>query len=498
MDGTAAATPVARYPLALDMAVTIIAEDSESRNPGSDLVAWQCQVQRRDDAGESWRDAVEDDGAAEAFVDVLRHHVSPPIDGFRVVRLVPPPEATGERPVGADQTNTSVVVGERVVVKWNHRLTDTTHPGPLTLAHLNAVRFLGIPTVHGFLLWTTPNGNEVPVAVVSGYLPRARDGWHWCVALVEQRLGMPQRNTAIDTRRSRSSAAAAAAASAASRPLTPSTGALPVLDSWAEDFPARLGRTTAKLHLALATPSRLIPEPVSRVGAGAVRNWHAQARARLDECVRIAGSGVLEGLAEVLLPRVAAMTAAIDQLAELADDLPPDDLCGGPGGGILVQRVHGDLHAGQMLRWPGGIAVIDFDGNPVVDPVPGPGGDPAVQPAARDVAQMLRSLDYVGRAADKRGGFTATAAVDAWSITARRQMLDAYRRELAEAGHPELLDERLLAAFETEQVCRELIYAARHMPSWGYGPLAGIRMEYPVNGYPLDGTTASYAEPPLS
>lgn len=183
--------PVARYPLGIDMAVAITPDE-----PGPEP-AWHCSAQRSE-AEKAWREAAEGDGASEALVDLLRHTVTVPAEGFRVIRLVPPPEASGERRVDGDQTNHSVVVGERVVVKWVHRLTDAEHPAPLTLAHLAEVRFFGVPVTHGMLTWRAPSGREVPCVVVTGYLPRARDGWEWCPDLVEQRLGARASRGATD------------------------------------------------------------------------------------------------------------------------------------------------------------------------------------------------------------------------------------------------------------------------------------------------------------
>ncbi len=469
MGGSAATAgsgvPVARYPLGLNMAVTVTPVDSAG------VPAWSCAVQRST-AADDWRDVEEGDGAAEAFVDVLRHTVTVPAEGFRVVRLVPPPEATGERAVDVDQTNLSVVVGERVVVKWLRRLNDRDHPAPLTLAHLAENRFLGVPVTHGMLTWRAPSGRELPCAVVTGYLPRARDGWQWCPDLVEQQLGM------------RSSRGAADAAG-----LGALTGSMPVLDSWVGDFPARIGRLAGKLHVALATPSRLLPEPVHRVGAGTVRQWRVAARDRLAKAVEIAEGDTLEDAAHVLAPRAAALADMIDQLAPLAELLPEDEQAATTGAGLAIQRIHGDLHAGQLLRWPGGMAVVDFDGNPLL------GADevtaienPITQPVARDVAQLLLSIDYVGRVADKRSGFRMTDAVDAWSARARLQLLEAYRSELAHAGLSELLDERLLPAFQAEQVCRELLYSALHLPRWAFAPLAGLRLMVPAaEGHPTPG-----------
>jgi maltokinase len=447
--------PVARYPLGMDMAVVV------SPDPGvSDRPTWTCSV-KRENGDETWRDVEEGDGAAEAFVDVLRHMVTVPAEGFRVVRLVPPPEATGERVVEADRTNRSVVVGERVVVKWVRQLNDIEHPATLTLAHLAEVRFLGVPVTHGMLTWRAPSGREIPLAVATAYLPRARDGWAWGPDLVEQKLG------ARETR---------GVADAAGLGLM--TGSIPLTDSWIDDFPARVGRLAAKLHMALAAPSKVLTEPLQYAGPHTVRSWHEAAVRRLEAVERIAREGTLEDAGHVLLPRIPALRAAVDELLVVADALPDDPDRIAAGEGIVVQRIHGDLHAGQLLRWPGGIAIVDFDGNPVLHLHAGieNGVDPLLQPAVRDLAQLLLSIDYVGRVTDKRSNFSLTALIDEWSVQAREQLLKAYRAELAVADGQHLLDERLLRAFQAEQVCRELLYACEHLPRWAYAPLAGLRL----------------------
>ncbi|MDQ1295800.1 MAG: hypothetical protein QG608_3687 [Actinomycetota bacterium] len=442
-----AGEPIARYPLGADMAVAIESGNDPERGAG-----WLCSVLRADDEHSGgWRRVGEGDGASEALVDLLRHQASEPVEGFRVVRLVPPPQATGERAVETDRPTESVVVGERVVVQWYPWLADVGHPAPLSLSHLTAVRYLGVPITHGMLLWTSPSGHELPCAIATSYLPRAKDGWQWCVELVEQHLGLH-------------------VAPARSVPGPPPRG----VDSWVVDWPQRLGRLIATLHLAMASPSPEIPQPVRWVGADQVHRWHTVALARLAQAEKIVRSGRLEEGETLFLPRVRDLRAALSGLVQLADEVRAQ------GRRIAVQRIHGDLHPGQILRWPGGLSITEFDGNTLLED---PGEDSAVQPAARDMAQLLRNIDHVGRIVNRRSGGHMTAAVDAWSRSVRRQILNSYRAELVSANRGELFDELLLAPFEAEQVCRELIYSDRCLPEWAYAPLAGLRLMYP-KGHP--------------
>lgn len=409
-------------------------------------------------------EAASEEGIAEAFVDLLRHEVIPPVPGFRVVRLVPPPEARGERPIHENGAS-SVVVGERVVVTWVRDVVDMVHEAPTTLAHLDAVEHFEVPETHGMLLWTTPGGHEVPVAWATKYLPRARDGWDWCIDLTQRALGVEPEG--------------APPPSAASS--TASTG-IPI-DTWVSDFPARLGRTAAKLHLALATSSSVLPEPVSVAPPDLIRAWRSAALERLAAAEQLAHEGTLEGVADVLLPRLPALRAAIDRIEEVAEDAEgePDGDSGRTPTRVSIQRIHGDLHVGQILRWPGGLVVVDFHPNPVIE-VAGLTVGQAMAPTARDVARLLRSLDHVARVVDKGTGFTMTPQVDAWSRRSREMLLEAYRGELAAVGREDLLDERLIEPFEAEQLCHEIVYAAQYVPSWVYAPLGGLWQSYEALG----------------
>ena len=142
--------------------------------------------------------------------------------------------------------------------------------------------------------------------------------------------------------------------------------------------------------------------------------------------------------------------------------------------GTPVIAIHGDLHIGQVLR--SGSAryyVVDFDGNPTLSPA----DRMLLQPVARDVAGMLASLDHVGRVVLHRTDNLADAErrrVLNWIEVAQAEFLAEYRRTLAVAESPELLDDRLIVPFQIQQECREYAYAARYLPHWRYVPDAAL------------------------
>jgi maltokinase len=432
---------VHRYRLGLETGVCV-------RSTGN---GWWCDPERSaggNVAAEEWAEAEEGDGAAQAFVDLLRYAELPAVPGFRVVRLVPPPEATGERGVEVDLdvgVHSTVVVGERVVVTWTRRTVDAPHPGVLTLQHLAAVDFIGVPDVYGLLLWRTPSGHEVPVAIATRYLPRSRTGWAWAAELVEVAAGV--RQSLVPTG-------------------TPPGG----IDLTAVELPARLGRLVAKLHLALATPSVPVPVPAATVDGQAVHEWRAAAQADVDAAVRLAVTGPAGGLEPGELP---TLLAAVDGAADLARRVDAGAAT------VTVQRVHGDLHIGRVLRWTGGLSVVGFDAEPHrIDtatipaahamPAAADGGELA--PAARDVARLLASLREVARVAADRPGMPP-AAPGSWYRQARDQVLRAYRSVLATEGRPELLDEQLLAMFEAQEWARAAVAQGTGQPSGDHAPI---------------------------
>lgn len=281
------------------------------------------------------------------------------------------------------------MVGEQVVVKWIRDPSSSPHRAPGILARLTAAGFRQTAPPYAAV-----HRDGALIALVTGYLPDARDGWDWCV---EAALA-------------------------------------------AEPFAADLGVLAADLHTALAPPP-----PAWADGAG----WHRRAVAAAGQAARLTPGE--DG--RWLEFRAGEFEAALRPLLTL--------------GQTPVQTIHADLHVGQILKWRDGYAVIDFDGNPTVE------GDEA-QPAARDMAQLLTSLDHVAQIAIKRRGADPEAMAK-WAAATRREALEAYLARLAESGRAELFDRRLLRAFEVEQECRELIYAARYLERWRYAPMGVLR-----------------------
>jgi maltokinase len=308
------------------------------------------------------------------------------------------------RPLGVEQSNTSVVYDDRAVLKLFRRFEGGPNADAEVATSLRATGFDGVPAV--LARWQVDGSDR---AVVQEYLPDAADGWTLALASLRTLL-----------------AGDGATLTEAAGDVGPEM--------------ARLGAVTGDLHVALASAFGRRP--------GKVGDWEA-AIGRQFERVHHAGLD---------RDRAWAMVVRLDDLSD-------------PGMSI---RVHGDYHLGQVLRTDSGWQVLDFEGEPAR-----PADDRALWSSPlRDVAGMVRSIQYAALSAEHERGAAPLPAARAWEQRNRDAFLAAYRARVA---HQELVpaDARdfatLLAAFELEKAVYEVGYEAAHRPDWIGIPLDGVR-----------------------
>jgi maltokinase len=327
-------------------------------------------------------------------------------------------EATGlafgpgtARLLPGEQSNTSVVVDETVLLKVFRRLRAGENPEPELLRLLTRAREPSVPqllaTLDGPLAAATAT-----YAVVQQFLPDATNGWSLALADAE---------TVART----DDALAGNLASEA----------------------RHMGRTVASVHRTLAAAA-----PPTHLARNDLREISAQMRDRLAASARI-------------VPR---MRYLAPQIAVAYQDLENSVAA------VPAQRLHGDLHLGQMLRTAAGWSVIDFEGEP--DRTLAERRRP--QPVDKDVAGMLRSFDYAShhllllqRAPAQQPGESTREVLRQWTARSQRAFCAGYA-ETANTDpreHP-----ALLRAYLMDKAVYELLYEVRNRPRWVPIPLGAL------------------------
>ena len=333
-----------------------------------------------------------------------------------------------ERPLGADQSNTSVVVGERIVLKAYRRLETGLNPELELVAFLTEESaFASVALLAGYAELVSAAAGTATIAIAQAYVVDGADAYE---SIAESLVGWL---------------------------LAPGQ----VSVEFATEVAADLGALTAGLHAALGE-ARGLPEFEPREATrGELRAWGRDAQRQLVRAVDVA-----PGEAGRTLHELASAIAAELTIFE-ALPAPP-----------LLTRVHGDYHLGQVLIAPDGYRVVDFEGEPL-RPLE---RRRALGSPLRDVASMLRSLDHVGRSAGRRavarnGGPLEWPGLDLelWLRRSRERFVEAYRQGLREAGSMLVVDPTLLRAFEIEKETYEFIYASTYLPSWLWAPTEGMR-----------------------
>jgi maltose alpha-D-glucosyltransferase/alpha-amylase len=250
---------------------------------------------------------------------------------------------------------------------------------------------------------------------------------------------------------------------------------------------ALLGRRTAEMHLALATPTSdpaFAAEPFTSKDLD--RDGHrinAQITSTL-EVLKIKLSTLKDQIADdaaLLLSRRMHLFACANAITAQS-----------PGGQRI--RIHGDFHLGQTLRTgtafagqgagSGDFVLLDFEGEPA-RPL---AERREKQSPLKDVAGMIRSLSYAAysgldhfltanseRARGRSENVTPWAAL--WQNSTSSEFLRAYRETIA--ANPALLPptqqcQALLAAYLLEKALYEVLYELNNRPAWLRIPLAGI------------------------
>jgi maltokinase len=315
--------------------------------------------------------------------------------------------------VAGEQSNTSLIFGQEAILKLFRRLEPGLNPDVEIHDALRKTDNKHIAPLLGYVEIDDADPATPPAtaAMLQAFVPNASDGWRLATASVRDLIAEGDLHA----------------------------------DEVGGDFAAeseRLGAASASVHVDMA---KVLPtEPAGE-------DWYGTTADQMNE----------------------RLTAAIDvvpQLAGHADRLRAlYAAVAGSREPVIRQRVHGDLHLGQVLRTATGWIVLDFEGEPA-------------RPLAvrreldsplRDVAGMLRSFDYAARhmLVEQPDDSQRAYRAQEWATRNRAAYCAGYS---AASGLDPCGESPLLRAFEADKAVYECVYEARNRPHWLMIPLHSL------------------------
>lgn len=360
------------------------------------------------------------------------------------------PEKLVVRLPAQEQSNTSAIVDEWLVIKFYRKVAIGTHPEIEMGEFLtNSGTFFNAPAVLGSIALVDEEAKETALGVVHEWVRNQSDGWTYTLGYLDRFL-QEMRVTPVEQ--------------------------WPTSQEIHDDYLrliAQLARRTAEFHRALyvergdtAFIIESVPSTIVETWGNAVAMLADRAFGGLDSARgRLSPEHI--GLLDELISRRAAILEHIRTLAHVDT-------------GAVISRYHGDYHLGQTLVVQNDVFIVDFEGPPQLTLEE----RRKKQSVIRDVASMLRSFDYAASTAlenvtaipiDRRAELGK--AVTLWRDQVSRCFINTYIESMGDcplwprstknAGN-------LLSLFLIEKAALEIEYELGNRPAWAGVPLAGL------------------------
>jgi maltose alpha-D-glucosyltransferase/alpha-amylase len=344
-----------------------------------------------------------------------------------------------------EQSNTSVAIQDYAVLKFYRRLEDGIHPEVEMCRYLTEIaHFDGMPPLLGTIEKRATDDTVTALGVLTAYVPNQGDGWGY--AQDHLRRAFQERAATEDV-----------------------AGADP--HGFFLDMIGRLGKQTATMHRALcpdtSTDPAFQPEPITKTD---LADWYRTTRDHAEqvlERLEAFNKASPDPLVAELLGRADLLRARIDAVKNLTVH-------------AVKTRCHGDYHLGQVLAAQNEFMIIDFEGEPKRNFAERRQKHTPV----RDVAGMVRSIDYAAGAAMRSAAdlpSTDRPAFEAmcrdWRDRSIAAFLDSYRANIeGVASWPEKPKEvaGLLELMLLEKVLYEIGYEQANRPVWLPIPVQGL------------------------
>ncbi|MCJ8518471.1 maltose alpha-D-glucosyltransferase/alpha-amylase [Pseudorhizobium tarimense] len=350
--------------------------------------------------------------------------------------------------LSAEQSNSSLIVGERAMVKLIRKIFPGVHPEVEMTRYLTKVGYKNTAPLLGEVARTAPDGTRYTLIIVQGAIRNQGDAWTWMLGNLRRGIDEVMVTAEEDE-----------AIADQFRPLI--------------DFAGTVGQRLGELHVAL---SQSTDDPDFRpieAGRSDVDAWRQSVIDQINT-----GLDILRDEKDRLEPKTAQL---VQPLLDRRDELLASvGKLADAGVGTLMTRHHGDFHLGQILVAESDAYLIDFEGEPARDLAE----RRAKSSPLRDVAGFLRSLSYLSATADLEQDAVVDgdqshrhSIVHHFGEKAEQAFLERYREAISESGAlamPEETYRAVLDLFLLEKAAYEIGYEARNRPKWLPIPLGGF------------------------
>ncbi len=343
--------------------------------------------------------------------------------------------------ISAEQSNSSVVVGDIAIIKMFRRVTDGPHPEAEMGRYLTENGFANTPALLGEVVRVDPDCTRHALAIAQAFVRNQGDAWTWTMDLLLR--GLSDITGGDDV---------------AARDAANHTDYV--------RFAGLLGQRLGEMHQVLGRPSSDPAFAPTTGTAATAASFAERAREQLSAAYRVIGEvedddrQMMEAAREALFAKLSMLTNMVE--------------------GATLTRIHGDMHLGQVLVCNGDVVIIDFEGEPAKPVEARRGKDHPL----RDVAGMVRSFDYAAAVVKRRSQAShahltdeqVNAFLDSFVQRATEAFLTGYREaitlgnEQAEAT----VNAELLDLFLIEKAAYEVVYEGANRPTWIDVPLHGL------------------------
>jgi maltose alpha-D-glucosyltransferase/alpha-amylase len=366
-----------------------------------------------------------------------------------------------------EQSNTSIVFGDRLILKFFRRLSEGTNPDlEISRFLTERIPFTHTPPLAGWLELRKGRNEPASLAILKGLVANEGDAWRYTL----DSLGGYFEE--ILTRHPTADPANVPEQSLIelSESEIPQT-AQELLGGYLS-CAQLLGKRSGELHTALARDSKdpaFAPEPLTALYR---RSLYQSLRTLADQSLSLLARK-LAAVPEATRPDAEKVVALENAIFSRYKRLLERKLTG------MIIRCHGDFHLGQVLYTGRDFVIIDFEGEPARSMTE----RRLKRSPMRDVAGMVRSFNYAAHSKLKSSGRRPEDAAQLrpwarfWDVWASVAFLRGYRQATANASFMPKSQEELslmLDIFILDKAIYELSYELNNRPDWVDIPIAGI------------------------